>query len=78
MRTTLDLDSSVLEQLKEQQRVQNKSLGQLASELLAIAMTDNARQMEPPPFTWSTQPMRARVDIEDKERVQQILDDKEV
>lgn len=76
MRTTLDLDSSVLEQLKERQRLQkNKTLGQLASELLASALAQVSEAPAPKPLSWTAQSMRARVDIEDAEAVQRILDE---
>ena len=73
MRTTLDLDSSVLHQLKEYQR-RNKSLGQLASELLAKALADVSAASEPAPLAWTAQPMQARVDLEDRDAVQRLVD----
>lgn len=76
MRTTLDLDSSVLEQLKEQQRRQkNKTLGQLASELLAKALAQVSEVPATKPLAWIVQPMQARVDLEDSDAVQRILDE---
>ena len=73
MRTTLDLDSSVLHQLKEYQR-RNKSLGQLASELLAKALADVSATSEPAPLAWTVQSMQARVDLEDRDAVQRLVD----
>jgi len=74
MRTTLDIDSSVLDQLRIRQRRENKSLGQLASELLAhaLAVTEDAHQAAP--LEWTARPMRARVDLEDRDAVQNIFD----
>jgi hypothetical protein len=74
MRTTLDLDSSVLHQLKEYQRRGNKSLGQLASELLAKALADVSAASESVPLAWTAQPMQARVDLEDRDAVQRLVD----
>ncbi|MGI9001077.1 MAG: hypothetical protein ACR2GH_05365 [Pseudonocardia sp.] len=74
MRTTLDLDSSVLEQLKELQRLQKKTLGQVASELLAKALADTPAASGPAALAWTVQPMQARVDLEDRDAVQQLLD----
>lgn len=74
MRTTLDLDSSVLYQLKERQRQQHKTLGQLASELLARALADTAPASQPAPLEWTVHPMGARVDLEDRDAVQRLLD----
>jgi len=72
MRTTLNLDDDVLQQLRRRQRREGKPLGQLVSELLARALDDD----EPPPeqFQWVTAPLHARVDLEDREAVQAILD----
>lgn len=75
MRTTLDLDSSVLQQLKERQHRQGTTLGQLASELLAKALADTSDPSETASLQWSAQPMRARVDLEDREAAQRLLDE---
>lgn len=74
MRTRLDLDNSVLEQLNRRQRRENRSLGKLASELLATALAESEDRIEPGPLTWKTQPMAARVDLEDRDAVHRILD----
>lgn len=69
----MDLDGSVLAQLKELQQRDKKSLGQLVSELLVTALADAAA---PPPaaLDWVAQPMGARVDLEDRDAVQRMLD----
>lgn len=74
MRTTLDLDRSVLEQLRARQRREGTSLGRLASELLAKALADAEDGPAPAPLVWVTKPMAARVDVEDRDAVQAILD----
>lgn len=56
MRTTIDLDDDILRALKRRQREERKTLGQLASELLAQALA-----AEPPPnvdIRWSTADLR--------------------
>lgn len=72
-RTTLDIDQAVLRELRRRQRREGKSLGQLVSELLASAL---AREREEVPATlrWTAKPMRARVDLEDKEAVRRALE----
>lgn len=75
-RTTLDLDASVLRELKRLQRTTNKSLGQLVSELVASALArdrDAPLVRETPP-EWITRPMAARVDLEDKEALAAALE----
>jgi hypothetical protein len=74
MRTTLDLDNSVLEQLKQRQLREKKSLGQLASELLATALAQSEQTGVATPLTWNAQPMVARVDLEDRDALHRILD----
>jgi plasmid stability protein len=76
-RTTLDLDGSVLSELRRRGRRDGKSMGRLASELLAEAL---AREETPPPapFKLRTAKLgRPLVDLEDKDAVQAILDEEE-
>lgn len=73
-RTTIDLDASVLRELKKRGRREGKSLGRLASELLATSLRQDAE--EPPRFVWTSKAMHARVDLEDKEAVYRALDDR--
>ena len=72
MRTTLDIDGSVLQQLKEYQRDRGESLGALASELLAKALAETTPERAPQPLKWVTRPMGARVDLEDREAVDRL------
>lgn len=74
MRTTLNVDDAVLAELRELQRTEGKSLGQLASELLAQALARRAQPVEPPPFEWVARSMRPRIDLLDKEQLAAVLD----
>ena len=72
MRTTLDISDPVLAELKRLQALEGKSMGALASELLAQALADRYKVREPvakPPFRWVAQAMGAKVDIADKSAV---------
>lgn len=71
-RTTLDLDPSVLAELKQRGRRQGKSLGRLVSELLA-AQLDDEHPPAPHAFTWHSRPMAARVDLDDAEAVRRAI-----
>lgn len=71
-RTTLDLDPSVLAELKRRQRREGKSLGRLVSELLADRL-DRDGPPTPQPFTWQARPMNARVDLDDAEAVRRAI-----
>ena len=74
-RTTIDLDPTILRQLKTRQRREGKTMGRLVSELLSTAM--QADEEEPRPralLAWSSRPMRALVDLDDPEAVRRALD----
>ncbi len=71
-RTTIDIDPSVLAELKRRQRREGKSLGRLISELLAERL-DRDSLPPPNPFSWHTRPMSARVDLDDSEAVRRAM-----
>jgi len=74
-RTTLDLDPSVLRELRRRGAREGKSMGQVASELLARAVATADTDVPAPAFAWTSAPLGpARVDLEDKEAVRRILD----
>jgi hypothetical protein len=73
-RTTLDIDAVILRQLKERTRREGKTLGNLVSELLARALGAEAPRSSSG-FAWTSQDMRPRVDLEDKEAVRRLLDE---
>ena len=72
-RTTLDIDATVLRELKRVQRENGKSLGELVSELLALALAGEPKKRPVRPFEWTAQPMRARIDLEDDEALEAAL-----
>ena len=74
-RTTLDLDARVLRDLKRLKRTNGRSIGQIASELLAGALRQ--RPADSPPqasFRWRSARMGARIDLDDKEAVARALE----
>ena len=75
-RTTLDIDASVLRALKKRQRREKKTLGELASELLARALADEHVDDALPPLKWSSKDLGLKVDLEDKEALWWILDER--
>ena len=72
-RTTIDIDAGVLRRLKERKRREGKTLGQLVSELLLRALREEG-QPNPRELGWTSRPMGARVDLEDKEAVRRVLE----
>lgn len=75
MRTTIDITTPVLEELKRLQRQEGGSLGGLVSRLLAEALKTYQTCEAPPELEWVSQPMRARVDLIDKDAVYTLLDE---
>ena len=72
-RTTIDIDASVLRELKKRQERERKPLGQLVSELVAKAIE---LEDEPaPPFEWVARDLRPRLDLDDKVAIWSILDE---
>lgn len=73
-RTTIDIDASVLRQVKRLARARRKSLARVVSELLAAALADQDLTATTHEFAWRAKPMGARIDLEDKEAVYAALD----
>ena len=74
-RTTVDIDAPLLRDLKRLQRREGLSLGRLVSDLLAEALGQRRSvPLQPPTFEWYSRPMRARVDLTDKDAVQAALE----
>lgn len=75
-RTTLDLDESVLHKLRRYGSEQHKSMGQLASELLARALSEAESATAAKSVKWVSRDLGVpRVDLEDKEAVRALLDE---
>jgi hypothetical protein len=76
-RTTINLDTPLLEELKELQKKQKKPLAVLVSELVAEALARrSARPPAPRKLRWTTRAMGARFDLSDKEALCAVLDEK--
>jgi hypothetical protein len=74
-RTTIDLDRDVLEGLRKLSRRQSKSMGQLASELLAPAISQADAPAERHVFRLRTARLgRPHIDLEDKEAMRAALE----
>ncbi len=76
MRTTINVAAPVLEELRRIQKRDGGTLGDLVSGLLAEGL--RLRRAAPPvrnELDWTSQPMHARVDLDDKDAVFAILDD---
>lgn len=73
-RTTVNLDVSILRELKRRARSEGKTLGAVIAELVApaLAKADTRRTHR---FRWHTSDMGpAKVDLEDKEAVRRAIE----
>lgn len=74
MRTTIDLDPEILRLLKLLQRREGKSLGQLVSELLARALSEEPASTVKVDLAWPVRSMGVRIDLDDKDTLHRALD----
>ena len=75
MRTTIDIESPVLDELKRVQQEEGVSLGKLASRLLADALAFRRKRVtRPTKLVWNSGRMGALVDLSDKDAMYRILD----
>jgi len=76
MRTTIDLDPTVVKELKRRSKGTGKSMGQLASELLATSLREpEAKRADALRLSWVAKDLgRPLVDLEDKDAVRALLD----
>lgn len=73
-RTTVNLDASVLRELKRRAAAEGKSLGDVISEMVAPALARRDGRAASPRLRWHSAPMGPpRVDLEDKEAVRKAL-----
>lgn len=74
MRTTIDIEAPVLKELRELQKKEGGTLGEVVSRLLADALAHRPKKPIAPRLNWTTKPMGALVDLADKDVVYAILD----
>jgi plasmid stability protein len=74
-RTTVDLDVSVLTELRQRAAREGKSMGKLASELLAQQLASDRPDTETEELQWISRDLGVpRVDLEDREALRALLD----
>jgi hypothetical protein len=74
MRTTIDIDDPILREVKGIHEREGRSIGAIVSELLAEALAGRRPSRAKPSFRWTSRPMKALVDLADKDAVYAILD----
>jgi hypothetical protein len=72
MRTTIDIDDPILQEIKAIQDREGRSLDAIVSELLAEALAGRRSSRAKSSFRWTSQSMKAVIDLADKAHV--ILD----
>ena len=75
MRTTVNIAAPILEELRQIWKRDGGTLGDLVSGLLAEGLRLRRAGPVRNELDWTSQPMHARVDLEDKDAVFAILDD---
>ena len=74
-RTTLDLDAAILSELRRRGERERKSMGQVASEMLAGALAEPGPPAPARRFSWKRADLGIpRVDLEDTEALRRVLD----
>jgi hypothetical protein len=74
MRTTVDIDDPILREVKALQEKDGRSMGAVVSELLADALARRRAARTRPAFRWTSRPMKALVDLTDKDAVHTALE----
>ena len=74
MRTTVDIDAPILNEVKAIQKREGRSMGMVISELLADALARRRLSRSRPPFRWTSRPMKSLVDLTDKEAIYAAMD----
>ena len=74
MRTTVDIATPILEELKRIRKRNGGTLGELVNGLLAEGLKARRSDRVVQELHWTSQPMRARLDLADKEAVYALLD----
>jgi hypothetical protein len=75
-RTTVDIAAPVFTEAKRVARATGRTLGEAVSELLAeaLALRKAAQGRKARPFRWHSQAMGARIDLEDKDALDDVLE----
>jgi hypothetical protein len=73
-RTTLDLDGTVLRELRRRGERERKSMGQVASEVLAAGLGQPTLGVSPPLYWPSRHMGKPAIGLEDKEALGLMLD----
>lgn len=74
MRTTMDIDDPILREVRAIHEKEGRAMGAVVSELLADALARRRAARTRPAFRWTSRPMKALVDLSDKDALYAALD----
>lgn len=74
MRTTLDIDTPILREVKALHEREGRSMGAVVSELLAEALARRSSTRARPSFRWTSRDMTPLIDLSDKDAIYAALD----
>jgi hypothetical protein len=78
MRTTVDIADPILDEVKRLKEKEEKTLGEVVSELLAEGLATRKKRKgttKPKPFRWISKDLKPRIDLDDKEALWAIFDE---
>jgi len=75
-RTTLEIDAPLLDELKRLREARGQSIGRIASDLLAEALSGRKPKSARKAFRWNVRRMKASVELTDKDALNAVLDGK--
>ena len=76
-RITLEIDNVLLAEIRFLQRREGTSMGKIVSRLLAEALARRKPRPATSGLVWVSQPMKALVDVADKDALYAVLDEDE-
>ena len=76
-RTTVDIETPILEEIKRFQKKDGRTLSRIISQLLAEALVNKKAKTTLPTIKWTSRPMKALINLSDKDTLYRILDGRE-
>ncbi len=73
-RTTINIENSILLEVKNLQKKDGRSIGKIVSQLLSEALAHRKDEAMVPRFKWRSRRMGALVELSDKDALHKILD----
>lgn len=77
MRTTVDIDEPILNEIRAMRKKEGKSLGRVISDLLVVGLSDRRPGLAPvrTRLMWVAKPLGARIDLADRDALYAAMDE---